>query len=62
MAGAEAYAEHGVTRVHKLYLARMQRVIAECALDLAEGRRDASVDSVATPTWALCARPLSKRW
>ena len=37
MAGAEAYAEHGVTRVHKLYLARMQRVIAECALDLAEG-------------------------
>jgi tetratricopeptide (TPR) repeat protein len=37
IAGAEAYAEHGVTRVHKLYLARMQRVIAECALDLAEG-------------------------
>ncbi len=37
MAGAEAYAEWGVTRVHKLYLARLQRVTAECALDLAEG-------------------------
>jgi tetratricopeptide (TPR) repeat protein len=37
MAGAEAYAEWGTTRVHRLYLARLQRVIAECALDLAEG-------------------------
>ena len=37
MAGAEAYAEWGVTRVHRLYLARSQRVTAECALDLAEG-------------------------
>jgi tetratricopeptide (TPR) repeat protein len=37
MAGAEAYAEWGVTRVHKLYLARLQRIAAECALDLAEG-------------------------
>ena len=26
-----------MTRVHRLYLARLQRVIAECALDLAEG-------------------------
>jgi len=37
MAGAEAYAEWGVTRHHRLYLARLQRVTAECALDLAEG-------------------------
>jgi hypothetical protein len=37
MAGAEAYAEWGVTRHHRLYLARLQRVIAECALDLAAG-------------------------
>jgi hypothetical protein len=37
MAGAEAYAEWGLTRHHRLYLARLQRVTAECALDLAEG-------------------------
>jgi tetratricopeptide (TPR) repeat protein len=37
MAGAEAYAEWGRTRVQRLYLARLQRVTAECALDLAEG-------------------------
>jgi tetratricopeptide (TPR) repeat protein len=37
MAGAEAYAEWGVTRHHRLYLARLQRVTAECALDLAAG-------------------------
>jgi hypothetical protein len=37
MAGAEAYAECGVTCVHRLYLARLQRMAAECALDLAEG-------------------------
>jgi tetratricopeptide (TPR) repeat protein len=37
MAGAEVFAEWGVTRHHRLYLARLQRVTAECALDLAEG-------------------------
>ena len=31
-----SYAKWRVTRVHKLYLARLQREIAECALDLAE--------------------------
>jgi tetratricopeptide (TPR) repeat protein len=37
MAGAEAYAEWGVTRPQLQQLARLQRVTAECALDLAEG-------------------------
>jgi tetratricopeptide (TPR) repeat protein len=37
LAGAEAYAEWGETHVQRLYLARLQRVTAECALDLAEG-------------------------
>lgn len=36
MAGAEAYAEWGVTRIQRQYLARLLRVVAECALDLAE--------------------------
>lgn len=37
MAGAEAYAEWGTTPIQRTYLARLHRVTAECALDLAEG-------------------------
>jgi hypothetical protein len=60
MAGAEAYAEWGVTRIQRLYLARMQRVVAECALDLAEASAP-HLTGLGRDTYLRIARPAIQR-
>jgi|GEM_PF-6327090 len=60
MAGAEAYAEWGVTRIQRLYLARLQRVVAECALDLAEASAP-HLTGLGHDTYLRIARPAIQR-
>jgi tetratricopeptide (TPR) repeat protein len=60
MAGAEAYAEWGVTRIQRQYLARLQRVVAECALDLAEASAP-HLRGLGRDTYLRIARPAIQR-
>jgi hypothetical protein len=60
MAGAEAYAQWGVTRIQRLYLARLQRVISECALDLAEASAP-HLTGLGRDTYLRIARPTIQR-